>query len=72
MPWSKPKTIRVSSVKASHKVEKGRKTPARFLDEPIYVKRGLFGGYKVHDGNHRLARAAKAGRGTIRARVWEA
>lgn len=67
--WTGPHTIAVSSIRSSHKVEKGRKTPARYLKQPIYLKPGLFG-YKVHDGNHRLALAKAAGRWTIRAYVW--
>lgn len=68
MGWSQPKRISVGSVSPSHSVEKGRRTPARYLKQPIYVKKTLFG-YKVHDGNHRLALAKKAGKGTIMARV---
>lgn len=68
MSWSSPRRIPVRAVRASHSVEKGRRTPARYLREPIYVRKTLFG-YKVHDGNHRLALARAAGRRTILARV---
>lgn len=68
MGWSSPRRIPVSRISQSHSVEKGRKTPARYLKQPIYVKKTLFG-YKVHDGNHRLALARRAGKGTILAYV---
>ena len=68
--WSGPRAIPLRSIRASHSVEKGRRTPRRYLSAPIYLKRGLFGGYRVHDGNHRLALARQSGQGTIRAYVW--
>ena len=69
MSWTR-KTIRVADVAASHAVEKGRKIPVKYANDPILVKKRWLGGYRIHDGNARLERAVREGRKHIDAEVW--
>lgn len=61
--------IRISDIDYGHAPRKAGERRDKWGREPIIVKRKLFGGYKVHDGNDRLYYAAKRGAKYINAEI---
>jgi len=65
------KKIRVSQIAYSHSPDKRGERRDHWGKAPIHVKKRLFGGYKVIDGNDRLYYAKQRGQSHIDAEVWD-
>jgi hypothetical protein len=63
--------VRVSDVSHNHSPDKRGERTDRYGKQPIEVKRGWLGGYKVIDGNDRLHYARERGDEWIDAEVWD-
>jgi len=61
--------IRISDVDYSHEPRKAGRRTDRYGSKPIEVRRKLFGGYEVVDGNDRLYYAEQEGATHIEAFV---
>lgn len=65
---TKPRTISLANIEHGHRPD-NRSTTPRYADQPIHVEKLSGGGYRILDGNDRVAYARQQRRTTIQAYV---
>lgn len=63
--------LRVSGLRYGHTPDKGRAPARGHEDDPIQIRSGIFGGYRVVDGSARLRAAIERGDEYIDGQVWD-